>query len=116
MTFRGVAASLIVAIGLTGTPAFTSGAAAQQAGAAQLNDHILPVAAGALIGAAAGFFSAALDHSGNRSCRFGGCIHHSKPGACRHRRGCGQYRRIRVRPVAVTVSLYAKRIRSICRE
>jgi len=56
MTFRGVAASLIVAIGLTGTPAFTSGAAAQQAGAAQLNDHILPVAAGALIGAAAGFF------------------------------------------------------------
>lgn len=47
---RAVAASLIVATSLMGAPS----ARAQAPG--QLNDHVLPVAAGALVGAAATFF------------------------------------------------------------
>jgi hypothetical protein len=56
MKTRAVAASMIRAALLVGVPNLASSAFAQPTGAAQLNDHLLPVAAGALVGAAAGFF------------------------------------------------------------
>lgn len=52
MTIRTVALGLTAAALLTGMPH----AYAQTAPRAQLNDHILPIAAGALVGAAASFF------------------------------------------------------------
>jgi hypothetical protein len=53
---RATTASLLVATVLFATPAFIPRAAAQTPAPAQVNSHILPIAAGALIGAAAGFF------------------------------------------------------------
>jgi len=55
MKTRAAATSLIIATLLLGAPPLTPTAAAQTA-PAQLNDHVLPVAAGALIGAAVSFF------------------------------------------------------------
>src|SRR5579864_7301385 len=56
MTTRAAATSLIVAMLLVGAPAFAPVAEAQAPAPSQLNDRILPIAAGALVGAAAGFF------------------------------------------------------------
>ena len=53
MNIRAV--GLIVATLLVGTSAFMP-ASAQTPPPTQLNDHVLPVAAGALVGAAASFF------------------------------------------------------------
>ena len=53
MTMRVAAASVIASALLIGTPGLAS---AQGAAPGQLNDHFLPIAAGALVGAAAGFF------------------------------------------------------------
>jgi hypothetical protein len=55
MNTRAVATSLIIATLLVGAPALAPNAAAQTP-PAQLNDHVLPVAAGALVGAAVSFF------------------------------------------------------------
>lgn len=56
MKIRAVAATMIATATMLGAPDFASTAHAQPAGRAQLNDHMLPIAAGALVGAAAGFF------------------------------------------------------------
>jgi len=56
MTIRAVVAGIVAAAVLLGMTGFVPDAHAQQAARAQLNDHMLPVAAGALVGAAAGFF------------------------------------------------------------
>lgn len=53
MTKRAVTATVIASVVLFGAPEL---AAAQPVPPAQLNDHLLPIAAGALVGAAAGFF------------------------------------------------------------
>jgi hypothetical protein len=53
---RALAATMIATALLVGAPNLASSAFAQQAGPAQLNDHLLPVAAGALVGAAVSFF------------------------------------------------------------
>ena len=53
---RAVAGSLIVAILLIGAPTFAPVAAAQTPPPSQVSSRILPIAAGALVGAAAGFF------------------------------------------------------------
>jgi hypothetical protein len=50
MTFRATAASVIVATVLAKAPT------AYAQAPAQLNDHVLPIAASALVGAAASFF------------------------------------------------------------
>jgi hypothetical protein len=55
MKLRATAASLLAATMLFATPAVISGAAAQTPAPAQVNSRILPIAAGALVGAA-GFF------------------------------------------------------------
>jgi hypothetical protein len=56
MKLRATAVSLLAATMLFATPAVISGAAAQTPAPAQVNSRILPIAAGALVGAAAGFF------------------------------------------------------------
>ena len=53
MTLRAAAATAIISVSLLGVPDLAS---AQAPAPGQLNDHILPIAAGALVGAAAGFF------------------------------------------------------------
>jgi hypothetical protein len=53
MTSRAAAATVIISVALIGMPGLAS---AQTSAPGQLNDHILPIAAGALVGAAAGFF------------------------------------------------------------
>jgi hypothetical protein len=56
MKTRAGAVSLIVATLLVGAPPFAPRAEAQQAAPSQLNDHMLPMAVGALAGAFATFF------------------------------------------------------------
>jgi hypothetical protein len=53
MTLRAVTATAIASVLLLGAPGL---AVTQPVPPAQLNDHLLPIAAGALVGAAAGFF------------------------------------------------------------
>ena len=56
MKARTTVASLAIAMLLVGAPAFAPVAAAQAPAPAQVSNRILPIAAGALVGAAAGFF------------------------------------------------------------
>jgi hypothetical protein len=55
MTTRAIMVSLIVAISLMGAPKFAEAQTPAPA-PAQVSGRILPIAAGALVGAAAGFF------------------------------------------------------------